>query len=454
MQSTLGPLAALRRLVRARPDEGLTMVELLMAIVIFGIAASAIMAGFMTALKSTRSDRNRIQASTLAAREIQITRHEFFATSSGPATLAAADYVLDGHPLPGGTAGSPLVVDSTPYTVVRNVEPLIAGTGVSACDGGSSVKYPQYQVNVSVTWPAMAGVKPVTTTTVLTPPKGTISSSYGYVAVQVLNATGAANVGRTVTITGPGGTDTDVTGTDGCAVFPEAVPGTYTASLSDSGYVDFYGVASPTKTAAVTAGTLQQLSFSYDKKARLDVTLSTDAGYALPTGYNTVKPTVVIGNTGLQPAGIKASVLTGTSSGSIDNLWPFSTGYTSWVGSCTQSLPSVNTATVIAPGANAPTTIRLAPVKVTMTNAAGLPVSGATLVAAPASATGCAASDNPLTLGVTDSTGTLMTSLPAGSWTLKSTTSPHTTLVSGTWPVTPSLQPTSVPSAFAIQVTL
>ena len=212
MQRTTGPLAALRRLYGPRSadresDSGLSMVELLMAILIFGIAATAIMSGFISALKSTRSDRNRVQASTLAAREIEITRNEFNATSSGPANLQAATYVVDGHPLPGGTAGQPLVVDQTGYTVIRNVEPLVAGTGVSPCDGGSSVAYPQFQVTVTVTWSSMAGVQPVTNTTVLTPPKGVISSTYGYVAVKVLNSAGTASSGRTVTLTGPGGTE-------------------------------------------------------------------------------------------------------------------------------------------------------------------------------------------------------------------------------------------------------
>src|SRR6478735_7914418 len=102
MQRTMGPLAALRRAMRVRPDEGLSMVELLMAMLIFGIAASAIMGGFLTSLKSTRSDRNRIQASTLAARELEITRNEFFAQSGGgPDALAANDYLVNPHPLPG-----------------------------------------------------------------------------------------------------------------------------------------------------------------------------------------------------------------------------------------------------------------------------------------------------------------------------------------------------------------
>ena len=122
----------------------------------------------------------------------------------------------------------------------------------------------------------------------------------------------------------------------------------------------------------MAAGTLYQVPpFSYDKKARLDVTLTTDAGFAMPTAYATTKPTIVLGNTGLQPLGVKSVVLSGASSGSIDGLYPFTDGYSTWVGSCTQSKPALTTATVIAPGANAPTSLRLAPVTVTMKTGAG-----------------------------------------------------------------------------------
>jgi len=426
----------------------------MLAIVIFGIAATAIMSGFLTAMKSTRSDRSRVQASDLAARELEITRNEFYASSSGPTNLAANDYVVDGHPLPGGTAGQPLVVDNTPYTVIRNVEPLIAGSGVSPCDGGSSVQYPEYQVTVTVSWSNMAGVKPVTSSTLLTPPKGSISNTYGYVAVKVLNSSGAPNSGRTVSISGPGGSDSDVTGSDGCAVFAEATAGTYTVSLGETGFVDYYGSPTPSKTATVSSGTLQQVQFSYDQKAKLNVSLGTDAGYNLPSSYATTSPTVVIANTGLQPSGTKAVVLTSSSSGSIDNLWPFTDGYTAWVGSCGQSDPAASggsrgAATVIAPGSTGSVSIRLAPVKVTVANGSGVVQPNLTIVASPASATGCLTTENPLTLGVTDSTGTLMTSLPAGAWTLQVS---GKTSASGSWPSTGALQPTSAATTVPLVV--
>ena len=124
------------------------------------------------------SDRNRVAAADLAARELEITRNTFTASTSGPNNVAATLHVVNGNPLPGGGAvGSPLVVDDTPYTVTRDVEWLPAGSGKSACDGGAGVTYPSLEVTVTVTWPQMSGVQPVQSTTILTPPKNTLNSN-------------------------------------------------------------------------------------------------------------------------------------------------------------------------------------------------------------------------------------------------------------------------------------
>ena len=207
-------------------DAGMTLIELMFAMVIFAIVAAGAVAGLTGALTTTRSDRNRVAASDLAARELEIVRNTFESTSSGPATVAAAGQVVNGDPLPAGTAGQPLVVDNTPYTVTRNTEWLPAGSGQSACDGGAGVTYPSLEVQVTVTWPQMSGVAPVVNTTILTPPKNTLNSSTGFVSVKVLAATGLASPGQVVTLTGPGGTFSDTTAGDGCAVFASTSAGT------------------------------------------------------------------------------------------------------------------------------------------------------------------------------------------------------------------------------------
>src|SRR4051812_32408670 len=82
-------------------EAGLTLVELLWAMVIFGIVASATVAGLATALKTTRLDRNRVAASNLAARELEIVRNVFSSSGTGPTTIASTTLVTNPDPLAG-----------------------------------------------------------------------------------------------------------------------------------------------------------------------------------------------------------------------------------------------------------------------------------------------------------------------------------------------------------------
>ncbi len=436
----------------APSDAGMTLIELMMALVIFAIVAAGTVAGLTGALTTTRSDRNRVAASDLAARELEITRNTFTGSASGPSTVAATTQVVNGNPLPGGIVGQPLVVDNTPYTVTRNIEWLPAGSGQSPCDGGAGVTYPSLEVQVTVTWPQMSGVQPVMSTTILTPPKNTLNSTTGFVSVKVLAANGAAAPGQLVTLTGPGGTFTDTTASDGCAVFASTVTGTYTATLNQLGYVDNYGNQSASKSVALTASSLSQLSFNYDQAATLNVTMKTTTGYALPTTW----PQITLANTGLQPAGFKY-VTASSATTTVGSLWPYLTdGYTSWAGSCTQADPAASggsrtAAVIVAAGATGSSTVTLAPVTITVTKTllTGLVQSGVTVTATPSNTANCASPENPLTLGVTNALGVLATSLPAGAWTIKvSGKSPV-----GSWPTTPVLLPTSGTTTIAVVTT-
>jgi prepilin-type N-terminal cleavage/methylation domain-containing protein len=425
-------------------DAGLTLIELMFAMVIFAIVAGGALAGITAALKTTRGDKARIAASDLAARELEIVRNEFTASSSGPNNLAATLQVVNPHPLPGQTAGYPLTLDNQPFTVTRNVEWLPAGTGQSPCDGGSTVTYPSLGVTVTVTWPNMGNISPVTSSTVLTPSKNTLNSTLGFVAVKVSGADGVPQEDVVVSLTGPGGTFSDTTASDGCAVFATSTPGTYTTSLNTVGYVDNYGNQLASKTVPVTAGTLAQRSFSYDQAATLNVTMVTESGYALPTSF----PNVSLANTNLQPLGFLYKVASSATT-TITSLWPATDGYTSWAGQCQQADPAASggtraAAVVMTPGGTGASTVRLAPVTVTVTKLL-VAQSGKTVVAYPVNTTGCATTENPLTLGVTNALGILKTSLPAGAWVIKVSGS-----TSAAWPTTPVLLPSSGPTAIAV----
>jgi prepilin-type N-terminal cleavage/methylation domain-containing protein len=427
----------------------MTLIELMAAIVVFGIAATGLTAGFIAASQKTRLDKNRVAASNLAARELEIVRNQFNASSAGPTTIAGTPSVSNPDPLPGGTAGDDLQVDGVPYTVVRRVNWLPAGTGQSPCDGGSAVTYPTLAVNVAVSWPAMGQVKPVESNTVLTPPKGVLASTTSFVAVKVLGPTNIGQENVPVTLTGPGGTISGTTQEDGCATMAVTTAGAYTASLNTAGWVDYYGVAAPTKPVTVTAGSLTSVQFNYAKSGSMALTLATTSGYALPTGLRTV----TIANTGLQPSGTLAVDIGTGGSATIATLWPFSDGYTVWAGSCAQSDPATAggsraTAVVVPSNGTIAATRNLAPVQVNVTTATLVPVANATVTATPVSTTGCAATENPLTLGVTNAAGQLLTSMPAGVWTLKVTGRS----ASPSWPNTANLLPTSSPTTVAVKV--
>jgi len=429
---------AIRQRALLTDDAGVSLIELMMAIVIFAIAMAGITAGFVSVGQKTRLNKDRVAAANLASRELEIARNVFNASSTGPITIAADLDVTNGYPLPGGTAGSPLVVDSVPYTVFRRAEWLPAGTGQSPCDGGSGVTYPTLAVNVKVTWPYMGQVKPIESNTLLTPPKGVLASSTSFVAVKVLGSNGLGKEDVPVTVSGNGGTYTATTAEDGCATVAVATTGTYTASLNSSGWVDFYGAANPSKSVTTSASSISRLTFNYDRAGSLQLNLTTTSGYALPTGLRSV----TLGNTGLQPSGTQIKDIGTGGNATITTLWPFSDGYTLWAGSCGQSDPAAaggsRALAVVVPGnGSASTTTQLAPVRVNVTTSTGSAIAAATVTATPLSTISCVATENPLTLGVTNSSGQLQTSLPAGSWTLKVT---GKTAV-GSWPNTPVLLP-------------
>ena len=102
----------------------------------------------------------------------------------------------------------------------------------------------------------MGNTQPVSASTILTPSKNWVSSSgFGYAAVKVLDSNAAPVKGTTVTLTKSGSsTLTDTTADDGCAVFQTSTVGTWTATINNAGYVDFYGNQSATKNVTIAVG--------------------------------------------------------------------------------------------------------------------------------------------------------------------------------------------------------
>ena len=405
------------RVVRGYDDSGVTLVEVLVAIGLLLILSMSIAGGLLAIQKSAFGSKKRSAAADLAAREVEIVRNQFHASDTSPAAVMTAGDTTNANPLPNQTGA--LTVDNVPYTVKHWVTWNITGNGVSACDGGSVVAYPSVALHVEVTWPNMGSIPPVTSDTILTPPKSVLNTSSSYLAVKVIDRDGQPNEGRAVNVSGPGGASADVTGPDGCATFVLSAAGNYTVSLTEAGYVAYNGTT--TAVLPVTAGSLTTKVFNYDLGETFRATLRAPGGYNLPTSL----PALSFGNSGIQPTGIANYVSTAGGTTVVGPIWPFASGYSVWAGSCAASDPGAN--------GTRPASVTPAKGSTTNVNAAlqGLAITTSrkgTAVNVPVTAVAgdgvtpvtCPSADQNLTLG-TSSGGALNSSIPYGTWTLKAT---------------------------------
>jgi hypothetical protein len=222
-----------------------------------------------------------------------------------------------------------------------------------------------------------------------------------------------------------------VTGDDGCAFFAFLPTGTYTVSLAKAGYVGSQQVVSPSQTASVTAGQTSALTFDFDQAASMTTTFS---GLTPATNIK-----VSVANTALQPNGA-FSYAVGTTT--LSPLYPFTTGYTVFAGSCTDANPlGLNTTrnrfyptaapvpVVIDPAATGTGTAPLYPLSVLAVNTSNVGVSNATVtITSTASTAGGACPGGTPTYnlpntgsGTPTALGTSSAGVPLGHYTITAT---------------------------------
>jgi len=371
-------------------ERGTSLIEVVIACVLLGILASAVLTIILQTQSAGVTNRARIAAASLAAREIDMVRDEFTRSDTAPLAIVTAGTQTNANPLDGQTAGAPLVIDGTAYTVVRSVAWNITGTGASACTGGSLVVYPTLGVTVSVTWPNMGSVKPVVSTAALAPAKGNgIPGTASFVAVAVKDAAAHPSVGRTVTVTGGGSTVTGSTDASGCAVLqvsPAAGAGTaYTAQVSDAGYVDLARDPAPTKSVGtLTQGQLNNsVTFSYDLAGAINLHFVDAAGIEI-TGVDLIGAQVTLvasqfaGASGESPWPVTGPFTT------VSGLWP--TQYGAYFGT---TPPAGGYMSVdVAPGATADLTVVVATAQASFP-LPSLPAGWTTVIAVPGIAAAC-----------------------------------------------------------------
>lgn len=404
------------RQVVARRDDGMSLIEVVVALGLFLVVAGAVLSLLGGAIRLAKEDRYRMVATSLATRELEITRDAFGSRSRGPTSITT-NRVVNPNPLPGGTVEEPLVVDNVPYTVTRTAQwAQVGSSAASTCDDGSTAELAFLRVRVEVTWPGLGERPPVSTDTVMTPPKGTYAQNTGHIGVRLLDADAEPLAGVSVTVAGASGTLSGVTASDGCAVFAFLLEGPYRITANLPGHINRDGTTS--KTVNVRSGELVRTILEYAQASRLVVTYQTVAGHEpqAATGFP-----VTLANSALVPSGATVRVGTVSSSGTtqtLENLWPYPAGYEVWAGACTDSDPYQNDQAreliAAAPGGTSTVTLPLAAVEVTLS---GSGRGNKDVTATRVDDTSCPGGAT-IGLGKTSASGVLKTSVPYGKWKL------------------------------------
>lgn len=271
-------------------DAGFTLVEVIVAITVFGIIIAGALVGIASVMRITSDNSARAQAVNLAAGAIDTARIQAQTNITGMA----------------GSTETPQV-DGRTYTVRRTLDWQYTDGTTNRCSAsaaGTTAQLLFLNVHIKVTWPGMGSAAPVTQETVFSPSTKINDPTLGTILVQVQSITGSggtAGVPVSVVPTPladvPGNTalalatQPTVTNADGCTVAIKVVPGTYTVTLGGPGgaqYRDQDQQAAPTKTVVVKAGQSGGASFTYDPAIAVAMQYASNTpGALLPTNLTT-----------------------------------------------------------------------------------------------------------------------------------------------------------------------
>lgn len=298
------------RLRLAKDDSGFSLIEVLVAAVIFTLVSASILLGMLSVLKLTRDSRAIQVATNLASEQIDLAR--------------AVDDVFDLNT----TTLPTRTINGDVFTIKRTAQWVTNPDVALECGaGGSALRYKA--VTITVTWANMAPGSEVQSYTVINPSERINDPTKGTIIVSVKGANGAGMQGITVNAT-PGSPANgavaipiapEQTDSDGCSYILKVTPGNYTVTASKSGYIDELQNATASKAVNVGVGTAVAVQFAYDKAISMPVKYATNYTATTPK-IPTNMDTTFAGTYGNFNSAATSNSLTRTLS-----LFPVTSGY-------------------------------------------------------------------------------------------------------------------------------
>ena len=326
---------------RPAVDAGLTLVEVMVAMVLFVLGSLSLLSVLTSSMSGTSDNRARLTAANLAASDVDEARvADYYA-------LSPADYTR--------------TVDGREYQVVREVTVTMAsGASTSACVGSGSAKQVYKKVSTRVTTAfRSATTKAVRADTLVRAPLFDPNSALGAIGFTVLDRASAPLAGLTVSVSSTNRT----TDSRGCSFFDGLPPGDYTVTVTRPGSVTRAGSSTLSKTVKVAAGQITADSLRVDTAVPLGVGVgafqgSTQwPGYSAPTG--SIATIAASDRSNVTRIAYPSKSLTA----GVDTTWsvfPAPGGYDAWLGSCSSLVAHADS----EPGTTPRTVLQLSPVTV------------------------------------------------------------------------------------------
>jgi Tfp pilus assembly protein PilV len=336
-------------------EAGDTLIEVLISALVIVLVVVATLTALNNANGATSLDRDRSQADALAQQDEEELRSQPVAKLS---ELSKTHEVLLREVTTGGTN----------FTIKSTAQYISDKTATTSCT--STTPNADYiETTSTVTWVSLKEGKPVVESGIISPPAGSA------LIVQVTGAAGEAVSGMSVEATGPTSIST-TTSSDGCAILA-VLPGEYKLNVSRTGYVDQNGYANSSEDSMsntpvyVVAETTVKKSYEFAPAGELSVSFENPSTKAAIQG-----DTALAFNTSMTSPSFTAFGELGkpetTIATTAKKLFPFSSPYTAYAGTCPADAPtangqSANPAPILVPaGSRASITVPLPPINISV----------------------------------------------------------------------------------------
>jgi type II secretory pathway pseudopilin PulG len=355
-------------------EAGFILIEILVSALVLVIASAGVVALLQTTVRSQAEERHASEAYSLAQED--------------QARLSAMR-IEDLLRLNQKPEEREITLNQTRFTVKSTGVGINDITSAPSC-GEGTYKVNYVQVTSVVTWPGMASPEKAKIVNKIAPLKGSTNQENGSLAVSVTNQAQAPM--PEVELSGGSGAIKGATDATGCAIFPNLLKGNYqlTASGAKTGLVNHMGASSEAKTVGVVGGDTIRQVFEFDRAGTIPVEfkyLDGSGKYVEGSGleFAATADSIVVNSTGMESARI-FSTSGGARSSAIKAtpLFPFSSAYTIYAGSCESNKPgsggAAAMANVVAPagGEAAPVKLQLPALQLVVKNGISV-VEGATI---------------------------------------------------------------------------